>query len=245
MLKVSDVTATADQNGEFTNGVVAQGLAPTIIDAQWLNAVQRELVNAVEGSGQMLDKTDFSQLLKAIKRIVTEVSDDPMIGALQFFATCRPGDGWLRLPEKSTSTNATLSRAQYGKLFRKIGTTFGEGDGSTTFGLPTILDETGQFSCFLRPMLASGTIGAKHGDTIRDIKGNVASLRFGTIAEFIEDGPFYKENGENYSNVQTISATSNRHNIKFDVSRVMKTGLENTPNYAEYPIFIFVGRNSA
>lgn len=154
---------------------MAQGLTLTIIDAQWLNAVQRELVNAVEGSGQALDKTDFSQLLKAIKRIVTEVSDDPMIGALQFFATCRPSEGWLRLPEKSTSANATISRTQYGKLFSKIVTTYGAGDGSTTFGLPTILDETGQFSCFLRPVLASGTIGTQNGDTISNITGDAVN----------------------------------------------------------------------
>ena len=68
MRKVGSTTDTADANGEYTNGNVANGISPTIINAEMLNTFQRELVNAVEGSGLTLDPNDDGQLLKAIKK---------------------------------------------------------------------------------------------------------------------------------------------------------------------------------
>ncbi|PLD20655.1 hypothetical protein B6J54_15395 [Klebsiella quasipneumoniae] len=68
MRKVGSTTDTADANGEYTNGNVANGISPTIINAEMLNTFQRELVNAVEGSGLTLDANDDGQLLKAIKK---------------------------------------------------------------------------------------------------------------------------------------------------------------------------------
>ncbi|MEH8335862.1 phage tail protein [Klebsiella pneumoniae] len=68
MRKVGSTTDTADANGEYTNGNVANGISPTIINAEMLNTFQRELVNAVEGSGLTLDPNDDGQLFKAIKK---------------------------------------------------------------------------------------------------------------------------------------------------------------------------------
>lgn len=52
-------------NGFFTvgGGVVP----PTIVDADWANAVQEELGQAVEGAGLTLDKTKNNQLLAAVQ----------------------------------------------------------------------------------------------------------------------------------------------------------------------------------
>ncbi|OKP27670.1 hypothetical protein [Serratia fonticola] len=70
MQKVGSVTDTADQNGEFTNGNVAQGVVPTVLLAEIFNTWQRELVNVVEGSGMTLDPNDYGQILKAINKSV-------------------------------------------------------------------------------------------------------------------------------------------------------------------------------
>lgn len=70
MRKVGSTTDTADANGEYTNGNVANGVSPTIINAEMLNTFQRELVNAVEGSSLTLDQNDDRQLLKAIKMLI-------------------------------------------------------------------------------------------------------------------------------------------------------------------------------
>ncbi|HBM8381710.1 TPA: phage tail protein [Escherichia coli] len=66
MRKVGSTTDTADANGEYTNGNVANGIPPTIINAEMMNTFQRELVNVVEGAGLELDPDDDSQVLKAI-----------------------------------------------------------------------------------------------------------------------------------------------------------------------------------
>ncbi|WP_269935804.1 gp53-like domain-containing protein [Serratia liquefaciens] len=69
MQKVGSTTDTADSNGEYTNGNVAQGIPPTIINAEMLNTFQREMVNVVVGGGLNLDPSDDGQLFKSIKKI--------------------------------------------------------------------------------------------------------------------------------------------------------------------------------
>lgn len=52
------------------------------------------------------------------------------VGQVSAFARNSPPTGWLRC------NGADVSRTTYDRLFSAIGTTFGPGDGSTTFGLP-------------------------------------------------------------------------------------------------------------
>lgn len=56
-------------------------------------------------------------------------------GCVQFFATVTAPTGWLK------ADGALVSRTTYADLFAAIGTTFGAGDGSTTFGLPDLRGE--------------------------------------------------------------------------------------------------------
>jgi hypothetical protein len=70
MRKVGSTTDTADANGEYTNGNVANGISPTIINAEMLNTFQRELVNVVEGSGLTLDSGDDGQYLKVLVKLL-------------------------------------------------------------------------------------------------------------------------------------------------------------------------------
>lgn len=56
-------------------------------------------------------------------------------GAVMFFAMATPPEGWL------VADGSTISRTTYSKLFAAIGTTFGTGDGSTTFKLPDLRGE--------------------------------------------------------------------------------------------------------
>lgn len=71
MKKIGDVTSTADKNGEWTNGNVAAGIAPTILDAAWLNSVQREILGVIIAAGLQQDKDDDTQLSKAISKIIS------------------------------------------------------------------------------------------------------------------------------------------------------------------------------
>src|SRR5471030_236725 len=76
MQKIGSITSTADANGEWTNGNVAAGTPPTILDAAWFNTVQRELANAVTGGGLTLDPANDAQLLAAIKNLINKQSTD-------------------------------------------------------------------------------------------------------------------------------------------------------------------------
>jgi hypothetical protein len=67
MRKVGSTTDTADANGEYTNGNVANGISPTIINAEMLNTFQRELIGVVEGSGMELTRRMTIKFLKRLK----------------------------------------------------------------------------------------------------------------------------------------------------------------------------------
>jgi microcystin-dependent protein len=56
-------------------------------------------------------------------------------GAIMYFARSNPPPGWLK------ANGALVSRTAYSNLFAAIGTTFGAGDGSTTFQLPELRGE--------------------------------------------------------------------------------------------------------
>lgn len=71
MKKIGDVTSTADKNGEWTNGNVAAGIVPTILEAGWLNSVQREILGVIIAAGLQQDKNDDTQLFKAISKIIS------------------------------------------------------------------------------------------------------------------------------------------------------------------------------
>lgn len=119
MRKVGSTTDTADVNGEYTNGNVANGISPTIINAEMLNTFQRELVNVVEGSGLTLDPNDDGQLLKAIKKTAglmlnTVVFTDsgtytPTEGARYVIVEAVGGGGGGGGCSSTTSDNAAVS----------------------------------------------------------------------------------------------------------------------------------------
>ncbi|HTI79841.1 MAG TPA: hypothetical protein VL614_05265 [Acetobacteraceae bacterium] len=54
-------------NGFFTVGDPASGIPATIVDGDWMNAVQEELANAITGDGTALSKTDRTQLAAKLK----------------------------------------------------------------------------------------------------------------------------------------------------------------------------------
>ena len=67
MQKIGNITLTADANGEWTNGNVAAGSVPTLLDAAWLNTIQRELISVIAAAGLALDPSNDAQLLAALK----------------------------------------------------------------------------------------------------------------------------------------------------------------------------------
>ena len=59
-------TSTATPDHKFTEGDPTVPVAATTVSAEWLNAVQEELVAVITGAGLELEKSDNSQLWQAI-----------------------------------------------------------------------------------------------------------------------------------------------------------------------------------
>lgn len=63
--------AVSGTPGYFTGGDPAVPTAPTVVDADWLNAIQEELAAVVLGAGLALAKANNGQLLAAIQALIT------------------------------------------------------------------------------------------------------------------------------------------------------------------------------
>jgi microcystin-dependent protein len=59
---------------------------------------------------------------------------DNTIGEIKYFAHNKPLGNWLLCDGRA------VSRTEYARLYTLIGTTWGEGDGKTTFNLPNLID---------------------------------------------------------------------------------------------------------
>lgn len=64
MHKIDSSTATTDH--KFTEGDPSVPIQATTVTADWLNAVQGELVSVIEAAGLILDKSSNAQMLAAI-----------------------------------------------------------------------------------------------------------------------------------------------------------------------------------
>ena len=71
-----------------------------------------------------------------------------MIGSIAAFAGSSLPSGWL------LCNGSAISRTTYSALFSSVGTTYGTGDGSTTFNVPNLVDK------FIEGATTSGTVKA-------------------------------------------------------------------------------------
>jgi microcystin-dependent protein len=81
-------------------------------------------------------------------------------GAIMPFAMNTAPSGWL------AANGSAVSRTTYAALFAAIGTTYGAGDGSTTFTLPDLRGYFVRGSGTNSDGVAAGTFGAKQADGV-------------------------------------------------------------------------------
>ena len=83
-------------------------------------------------------------------------------GAVQAFAMNSAPAGWL------AADGTAVSRSTYATLFAAISTTYGAGDGSTTFNLPDLRGYFVRGSGTNSDGTAAGAFGAKQADALKD-----------------------------------------------------------------------------
>lgn len=92
MHKIDHPTATP--GGLFTIGDPVGGLPATVVTADWLNAVQGEIVSVIEGAGIELDKADNAQLLAAIQSLMPK-EEAWRTGDVILTLRTVAADGWI------------------------------------------------------------------------------------------------------------------------------------------------------
>jgi microcystin-dependent protein len=90
----------------------------------------------------------------------TALQASNVVGQVSYFALNTAPTGWLK------TNGATISRTTYANLFAAIGTTFGVGDGSTTFGIPDLRGEFLRAWDDARGIDSGRVFGSAQGDDI-------------------------------------------------------------------------------
>lgn len=125
----------AGKNG-YRAGNPATGQSATELSYAAMNALQEEIAYVIEASGAALSAADNTQLYTRIVAMISAATPPAAYGY-------KPGNifihtgataptGAMVVPVAATN----VSRTTYAALFAAIGTTWGAGDGVTTFGLP-------------------------------------------------------------------------------------------------------------
>lgn len=142
---IGDWSTTASDNTDI-GGI---GLGEGVMTADKVNDALREMM--AQGAANVASETVAGRIelatqaevntgtdtARAVTPATLKVRHDEAApsGAVCMFARNSAPDGWLK------ANGATVSRTTYAALFAAIGTTFGAGDGSTTFTLPDLRGE--------------------------------------------------------------------------------------------------------
>ena len=159
--------------------------------------------------------------------INVERGDYFQAGQYGFFAMKNPKGRWLFCDGRE------ISRADYPELFEAIGTTYGEGNGTTTFNIP---DRRGYFGRCLDAgaevdYQSDREIGSKQGDAIRNITGSFETRT--PIGEHPPTGSFYISSTDEWLN--SASSLGGGGEVSIDASKQVPTAPENVvKNIAEY-----------
>ena len=141
-----------------------------------------------------------------------------IVGQVCFFGMTTAPDGFLK------ANGAAISRSTYADLFAAIGTTYGSGDGSTTFNIPDLRGEFPRGWDDGRGVDSGRSIGTaqSHGiprmrDQFADSHGN-AAMYANDIAGFTN--PFFGVGTSSYRSDLNVVSTNHLF-VEFDSARVI------------------------
>ena len=137
-------------------------------------------------------------------RSLALLSDCYIVGEVRAFAGTTKPSGWL------ICDGSAISRTSYAALFSVIGTTYGEGDGTTTFNLPNLIDK------FIQ---GSNTAGTEKTAGLPDITGTLKEAVF-RKSGFNKSGVFNDttKTGDYWDSNKGDSFQGDRYQIDFKAS---------------------------
>ncbi|WP_061093235.1 phage tail protein, partial [Escherichia coli] len=239
MLRIGQVEATATQDGKYTDGSVAGGIAATRLRAAAFNAMQEELAHIVESAGLALDINDMTQVLKAIQKLTlsranpfADIKSDGAaaistaltnlglgegsalpVGVSVPWPSATPPTGWLKC------NGAPFSAEEYPELAKVY----------PTNELPDLRGEFIRGWDDGRGIDARREILSAQGDAIRNIVGHISCVRRGPEGSDRADGAFRYDSNWSTKIRSTDLADDWGSVVSFDASRVVPTAPENRP----------------
>lgn len=162
-------------------------------------------------------------------------NDYPQVGNIVYRASTNiPGNMLI-------CNGAAISRTTYATLFKDIGTTFGEGDGSTTFNIPDLRGVVIRGLDQGRGLDPDRKLGSYQEDAQQNITGEIG--QFNNLAAYLgtPEGAFSIHNFGPQIGIKTTSATDNWITIDFDASKQVRTADEvRMKNVALIPCIYFM-----
>jgi microcystin-dependent protein len=183
-------------NAIYLNGTVGSKFGEVIIKDK-LNVTNNTVLKhgkineLILGSGVTVDNISNDPTLsgnnnRAIptEQAVKEYVDNLLVGSITAFAVEEAPSGWLECDGQA------VSRTTYARLYGKIGTGFGAGNGATTFNLPDLQNE------FIRGWDHVRSFGSKQGSAFQDhrhgFSGTSTSSTSGSHSHLTRCGGSYR-----------------------------------------------------
>ncbi|MDZ7887764.1 MAG: phage tail protein [Pseudomonas sp.] len=155
----------------ITDALAAGGTA--VAAAKLATARSISLSGGVTGSATF----DGTANISIVASIVGET------GQIAFYAMSSPPTGWLKC------NGAAINRTTYATLFAAIGTTFGAGDGSTTFNVPDLRGEFARGWDDARGVDTGRAFGSAQGDAFKaHFHSTVANNQYGNFQYLADVG---------------------------------------------------------
>jgi microcystin-dependent protein len=164
--------------------------APTVVVAD------NEVTTAKILDANVTDAKLAATLNLSSKTVTLPATISLPAGAVMSFAMNSAPAGWL------AANGSNVNRTTYAALFAAIGTTYGAGDGSTTFALPDLRGYFVRGSGTNSDGTASGTFGAKQADELR---AHTHTHNLGTQTGTQSGGSF---SSQAYTNTGVAASTS-------------------------------------
>jgi microcystin-dependent protein len=148
----------------------------------------------------------------------------PPAGTVVMFASQTAPNGWLECD------GSDVSRSNFSDLFNNIGTSFGSGDGSTTFTLPDLRGEFVRGWDNGRGADSGRSFGSSQGDAIRNITGSFQHRSDSNTGQARgEIGAFTGQAANNPPGSAHSGGSNSARRVNFDASREVPTADENRP----------------
>ncbi len=189
----------------------------------------------------------MSGLSSNIKDYPTSVQYvDSHIGEIRFISHTNIPNGWMECNGRE------LSRVLFHELFASIGTTFGVGDGSTTFNIPDMRGVFPRGWDHGRSIDPGRTLGSEQLDALQNITGTSTTAAswssLSTKLGFTDNygnstgGAFYPLNSSGGYPASGGTSSNNSTGIGFDASLVARTATETRPRNIAF-LFIIKVKN--